>query len=74
LGAGSGSDLSEEPVCVALVLAWTRMGMEILFNQYGDWAYQHNAVQYRAEEPVAIGVQYPKAVAVVTGLNPGLGS
>ncbi len=53
------------------VLAFTRMGMEIMYNQFGDYEFQHNAVQYRAEERVAIGCAYPAAVCVVTNLNQG---
>ena len=30
--------------------AWTRMGMEILSSQFGDYAFQHNAWQFRGEE------------------------
>ena len=53
------------------VLAFTRMGMEIMYNQFGDYEFQHNAVQYRAEERVAIGCAYPAAVNIVTNLNQG---
>jgi HK97 family phage major capsid protein len=47
---------------------WMRQGMEILSNQFGDWAFSHNAWQYRAEERFGLGLQYPKAVCVVTAL------
>ena len=53
------------------VLAFTRMGIEIVFNPFGDWAYSHNAVQFRGEERVTIGVAYPKAINIVTNLNQG---
>lgn len=51
------------------VLAFLRMGMEILFNPYGEWAFSHNAVQFRGEERLTIGVAYPNAINVVTNLN-----
>jgi hypothetical protein len=28
------------------VLAFLRMGIELMFNPYGDWAFSHNAVQF----------------------------
>lgn len=52
------------------VLAWIRLGMEILSSRFGDYAFQNNSLMYRAEERIAIGVQYPKAINIVTGLNP----
>lgn len=51
------------------VLAFLRMGMEILFNPYADWAYSHNAVQFRGEIRDTIGVAYPAAINVITNLN-----
>lgn len=42
---------------------------EILSNQFGDYEFQHNAWAFRAEERFGLGVQYPKAVCVVTGLS-----
>jgi len=53
------------------VLAFMRQGIEIMFNQFGDYEFQHNAVQFRGEERVAIGCAYPAAVCVVTNLNQG---
>jgi hypothetical protein len=40
------------------VLAFLRMGMEIMFNPFGDWAFTHNAVQFRGEIRETIGVAY----------------
>jgi HK97 family phage major capsid protein len=48
---------------------WMRMGMEILSNQFGDYEFQHNAWAFRGEERFGLGVQYPKAVCVITGLS-----
>jgi hypothetical protein len=56
------------------VLAWTRLGMEILSNQFDTYSWQQNAWSFRGEERIAIGVQYPKAMNIVTGLNPSGGS
>jgi HK97 family phage major capsid protein len=56
------------------VLAWTRLGMEILSNQFDTYSWQQNAWSFRGEERIAIGVQYPKAMNIVTGLNPTGGS
>lgn len=50
------------------VLAWTRLGLELTFTQLGDYQIRHNALTYRLEERVAVGVQYPKAICVVDGL------
>jgi HK97 family phage major capsid protein len=51
------------------VLAFLRSGMEIIFNPYGDWAFQHNAVQYRGEARLTIGVAYPQAINLVSNIN-----
>jgi hypothetical protein len=56
------------------VLAFHRTGMEIVFNPYGDWAFQHNAVQYRGETRLTIGVAYPQAINLVSNLNYESGS
>ena len=45
----------------------------ILANQYGDWAFEHNAWQFRAEERCTVGVIRPTAICTVTGINPGGG-
>lgn len=50
------------------VLGWTRLGLELTFNQFGTWEFEHNALTYRLEERIGIGVQYPKAICVVDGL------
>lgn len=52
------------------VRAWTRMGMTIQVNYYGDSDWTTNAVSFRCEERVCIGVQRPAAVCIVTGLGP----
>lgn len=56
------------------VLAFLRMGLEIMFNPYGDWAFQHNAVQWRGEIRETIGVAYPSAINLVSNLNYAGGS
>lgn len=51
------------------VLAWTRLGLELMSNQFGDSEWGTNAWSFRAEERIAIGVQRPTAICVVTGLG-----
>ena len=51
--------------------AWTRLGMEILANQYGTYEFTQNAWTFRAEERVTVGVIRPTAICTVTGINPG---
>jgi hypothetical protein len=52
--------------------AWTRHGLTIDINQYGSDGstnyWTQNAVSFRCEERVAIGVARPSAVNLVTGL------
>lgn len=48
---------------------WMRMSMEILSNQFGDYEFQHNEWAFRAEERFGLGVQYSKAICVITGLS-----
>ncbi|TPG31756.1 phage major capsid protein [Mycolicibacterium hodleri] len=50
------------------VLSWTRMGMTLDVNSYGTNEFSENYVTFRAEERVAIGVQRPTAINIVTGL------
>jgi Phage capsid family len=55
------------------VYAWTRQSLTLDINSYGVDAdgtnmWTQNAVSYRAEERVALGVARPTAVNVVTGL------
>jgi HK97 family phage major capsid protein len=51
--------------------AWTRLGMEVMANQYGDYESTQNAWTFRAEERVTVGVIRPTAICVVSGINPG---
>jgi HK97 family phage major capsid protein len=51
------------------VLAFLRWGLEILFDPWGDWAFSHNAVQFRGEIRETSGVAYPAAINLVGGLN-----
>ena len=51
--------------------AWTRLGMEILANQYTTYAFEQNAWEFRAEERVTVAVIRPTAICTVTGINPG---
>lgn len=50
------------------VLAWTRIAPSLEINQYGTNEFNENYVTFRVEERVAIGVQYPAAINIVTGL------
>lgn len=50
------------------VLAWRRSGPVFDINQYGDTEWTHNSVSFRVEERVAIGVRYPAAINIVSGL------
>jgi HK97 family phage major capsid protein len=50
------------------VLAWTRLGLSLEINGYGTNEFSQNYVTYRAEERIAIGVQRPTAINLVTGL------
>jgi HK97 family phage major capsid protein len=50
------------------VLAWTRVGLTMGVNQFGDVEWTNNLVSFRVEERVAIGVRQPTAVCTVTGL------
>ena len=51
------------------VTAWTRMGLRTDVNYYGNTEFNTNAVTFRIEERIAIGVQRPTAIAKVTGLG-----
>lgn len=50
------------------VLAWTRQGMTVETNYWGDTEWTTNTVSFRCEERIAIGVQRPTAINIVTGL------
>lgn len=50
------------------VLSWTRIAPTLEINQYGTNEFNENYVTFRVEERVAIGVQYPTAINIVTGL------
>ena len=55
------------------IYAWTRQSLTLDINQYGTDSsgtnlWTQNAVSYRAEERIAIGVARPTAVNIVTGL------
>jgi hypothetical protein len=50
------------------VLGWTRMGLTIDLNGYGSNEFDQNYCTFRAEERIAIGVQRPTALNIVTGL------
>ena len=41
------------------VLAWTRLGLTMGVNQFGDTEWTNNLVSFRVEERVAIGVRRP---------------
>ena len=54
------------------IYAWTRHSLTLDINQYGSDSstnyWTQNAVSYRAEERVALGIARPTAVNIVTGL------
>jgi hypothetical protein len=50
--------------------AWTRMALEKMTNPYGDSEFATNAITFRAEERITIGVIRPTAINVVTGCHP----
>jgi HK97 family phage major capsid protein len=53
------------------IKSWTRWGLEVMLNQFGTYEFENNAVTWRVEERVAIGVFRPTNICVVTGLVPG---
>jgi HK97 family phage major capsid protein len=50
------------------LMAWTRWGLELMTNQFGDTEWSTNAWSFRCEERIAIGVIRPSAICVTTGL------
>jgi hypothetical protein len=55
------------------IFAWTRQSFTLDINQYGTDSsgtnlWTQNAVSYRAEERIALGVARPTAVNILTGL------
>jgi HK97 family phage major capsid protein len=50
------------------VLAWTRQSWSMEINQYGTNEFNENYVTFRTEGRFAIGVMYPTAINIVTGL------
>jgi HK97 family phage major capsid protein len=50
------------------LMGWTRMGLTVETNGYGDTEWTTNAVSFRCEERIALGVLRPKAVNIVTGI------
>jgi HK97 family phage major capsid protein len=50
------------------VISWTRMGLTLDINSYGTNEFNENYSTFRAEERIAIGVQRPTALNIVTGL------
>lgn len=50
------------------VLAWTRQSWSLEVNQYGTNEFNENYVTFRVEGRYAIGVMYPTALNIVTGL------
>jgi HK97 family phage major capsid protein len=51
------------------IKAWTRMSLEMMVNPYGDAEFGSNAIAFRCEERIAIGLTRPTAINVVTGLG-----
>jgi HK97 family phage major capsid protein len=58
------------------VKAFTRQGLELMLNQFGDAEFTTFGVQFRCVERIALAVVRPTAVCVVSGLlsNPAGGS
>lgn len=50
------------------VLAWTRQAPSLEINQFGTNEFNENYVTFRVETRVAIGLMFPTAVNIVTGL------
>ncbi len=50
------------------VLRWVRSGFRLEINSYGDTEWSTNAISFRGELREAIGVQYPAAINILTGL------
>jgi hypothetical protein len=61
LGTGITMDTST-------VMAWTRWGLELAINQYGDTEWSTNAWSFRCEERIAVGITRPSNVVITTGL------
>lgn len=47
---------------------WTRLGLLLQFNPWGDTEWTTNTFSWRAEERVALSIPRPTAVNIVTGL------
>ncbi|UQX11325.1 phage major capsid family protein [Candidatus Mycobacterium methanotrophicum] len=47
---------------------WTRLAMLIMFNMWSGGEWENNLQSFRAEERIALSVQRPSAVNIVTGL------
>lgn len=47
---------------------WTRSGIRIELNQWGDTEWTTNTVSFRCEMRTALGVLRPTAINVLTGL------
>jgi HK97 family phage major capsid protein len=60
----------------AAVKAFTRMGLELMLNQFGDAEFTTYGIQFRCVERIALAIVRPSAVCVVSGLlsNPAGGS
>jgi HK97 family phage major capsid protein len=50
------------------LLAWTRWGMLVEANPYGDAEWTQNFISFRCEERIGLGVRRASAICVVTGL------
>ncbi|WP_045380131.1 phage major capsid protein [Mycobacterium kyorinense] len=49
-------------------VAWTRWGLMLQFNMFGDSQWANNTYSYRVEERIALTVPRPAALNIVTGL------
>ena len=46
-----------------------RWNLEVMANPYADSAFGTNAIIYRGETRFGLGVVYPTAIVLVTGLD-----
>jgi HK97 family phage major capsid protein len=51
------------------IMAWTRWGLELAINQYGETEWSTNAWSFRCEERIAVGITRPSSIVVTTGLT-----
>jgi hypothetical protein len=50
------------------VKAFTRMGLELMTNQWGDSVFSTYGIQFRCVERIALAVIRPTSICVVSGM------